>query len=115
MLDPTRIAREMQVVTSDGEFLGTVGDVDADGITIKRLGGAGSHERIPLDWIGTADQQVVLNRSGAEAMAGWRSAQFAPAETKKDTAPSPAAPTRPNWLIWIAVAVVILLLLMLLL
>lgn len=74
----------MQVLTSDGEFLGTVEDVVPDGFMIRRSGGDNPIVPVPEPWIADIDERVHLNRTGAEASAGWQAMQF-----KKGDKPAP--------------------------
>jgi hypothetical protein len=120
-MDHSRIAPGMQVLTSDGEYIGNVGDPGDDGFTLRRLTGSeDGHEKVPTLWVHRVDEHVHLNRTGAEAIAGWKSLKFT---TSSGAAPahaaggdrSPAAPG-PNskWLLWAVLAVVAILVLMML-
>ncbi len=77
MPERTDIASGMQVLTADGELLGTVREPSSGGFLLNRLGpGRDGEETIPELWVERVDQHVHLNRTGAEAVAGWKSLQF---------------------------------------
>jgi hypothetical protein len=101
----------MQVLTSDGEVLGTVERASTDGFLLRRMTGQDS-EKIPELWIHRVDDHVHLNRTGAEALAGWKSLQFQTSAGEKPGAPveetSAARGGNRSWLLWIALALVIL-------
>jgi len=112
MAERSMIAPGMQVVTSDGELLGTVGDRRDDGFLLRRMSGGGE-ERIPDMWIHDVDTQVRLNRTGAEALAGWKSMQFQTSSGTRPGAPDEekrkeAAGSR-SWIVWLVIAAVLLL------
>lgn len=118
-MEQSRVAPGMQVLTSDGEYIGNVDNLSQDGFSLRRLTGS-EHERVPTLWVHRVDEHVHLNRTGAEAVAGWKSLKFT---TSPDTAPThsstgdkSAATSGSNtkWLIWIALAVVAILILMML-
>ncbi|RJF85861.1 DUF2171 domain-containing protein [Sphingomonas cavernae] len=70
-------ARGMQVLTADGELIGTVENGSPEGLVIKRLGSAeGELQTIPHDWVDSVDRQVRLNRTGGEAAAGLKAKAF---------------------------------------
>lgn len=71
-----RSTQGMQVLTSDGEFLGTVEDVNSNGFMIRRSGSDSPAVPVPEPWIADIDERVHLNRTGAEANAGWQAMQF---------------------------------------
>lgn len=101
-----KAARGMQVLTSDGEFLGTVDKAAPDGLIITRTGaGAGSHAAIPDLWIAEIDDHVRLNRTGGEAAAGWKAMQF---QANRDPGPEKEnAPAHNRTWIWLAVLILI--------
>lgn len=110
-----KAARGMQVLTSDGEFLGTVDKTAPDGLIITRTGsGAGSHAAIPELWIAEVDDFVRLNRTGGEAAAGWKAMQFqvnrSPSEPEHGKTPA----QNRNWM-WLVLLVLIALAIILLL
>jgi hypothetical protein len=108
------IARGMQVLTSDGEVLGTVDRPSTEGFMLRRMGSADREETIPEMWVHRVDDNVHLNRTGAEALAGWKSLQF-----KTSSGERPGAihdvhdEDRRNggmgWLLWLAIAAVAIL------
>lgn len=110
-------AQGKQVLTSDGEFLGTIEDVATDGFVIRRPGGDSPTAPLPELWIADIDDRVHLNRTGAEAAAGWQAMQF-----KKSDKPMPETgrekPQRTNsvtWLIFLALVAIMLLIILALL
>lgn len=100
-------ARGMQVITSDGELIGTVADARPDGLTVVRLGAAeGEQQTVPGGWIEKIDRQVHLNRSGAEAVAGWRASTFTQdRHAHKDTPAQPGMASRWIWLLLVLLVV----------
>ena len=109
------IPRGMQVLTSDGEVLGTVDRPSGQGFMLRRMGSNDREETIPEMWIHRVDEHVHLNRTGAEAIAGWKSLQFetssgerpgAIEETDKETSTTTGG---NNWLLWLAIAAVAIL------
>jgi hypothetical protein len=115
-MEQSKVSPGMQVLTSDGEYIGNVGSHREDGFTLRRLTGAeGEQEQVPTLWIHKVDQHVHLNRTGAEAIAGWKSLSF---KTSSGSAPIglTSAEKRPSanaanvkWLLWIGLAVVAIL------
>ena len=110
-------AQGMQVLTSDGEFLGTIEDDAPDGFILRTSGGNGNMVTLPELWIADIDDRVHLNRTGAEAAAGWQAMQF-----RKSDKPSPETgrdrPQRTSpaaWLIFLALLGVVLLVILALL
>lgn len=111
MVEHSRMAPGMQVLTSDGEYIGNVDNPGEEGFMLRRLTGSDA-ERVPALWVHRVDQHVHLNRTGAEAIAGWKSLKFT---TSSGTAPahgddaskSPAAASGFNmkWLLWALLAV----------
>jgi hypothetical protein len=120
-MENSRIAPGMQVLTSDGEYIGNVDNPSDDGFTLRRLTGSdGEHERVPSLWVHRVDEHIHLNRTGAEAIAGWKSLKF---QTSSGTAPAQAATAEKRsgtggfdlkWILWAALAVVVILVLMML-
>lgn len=109
-----KATRGMQVLTSDGEFLGTVDKAAPDGLIITPTGnGAETAAVIPDPWIADVGDHVHLNRTGGEVAAGWKAMQFQvnrpPPQPERDKVPT----RNRNWiwlvLILVALAVVILL------
>lgn len=114
MLEP-RIARNMQVFTADGEYIGLVRDTGSVDFELERGGsGEAGLERIPAEWVDRVDQHVHLNRTGAEAVAGWKSARFVAPDSSAAAAPPATQAARPNWIVWAIVAVALVLLLVVL-
>ena len=108
MADRKAIAPGMEVLTADGELLGTVADETREGFMLRRMGGRDKEETIPDMWVARVDDHVHLNRTGAEAIAGWKSLQFTTSSGER-----PAAPVRDDrrertgasWLLWALLAV----------
>ena len=120
-MEHSRIAPGMQVLTSDGEYIGNVDHPREDGFTLRRLTGSdGEHERVPSLWVHRVDEQVHLNRTGAEAIAGWKSLKFTPSSGTAPAHPTTAekhpvaGDSNMKWLLWVVLAVVAILLLMML-
>ena len=107
-------ARGMQVLTSDGELLGTVDRPSDQGFMLRRISASDREETIPEMWVHRVDEHVHLNRTGAEAVAGWKSLQF---ETSSGDRPGAIADrdadrksgTGAGWLLWLAIAAVAIL------
>jgi hypothetical protein len=108
------IARGMQVLTSDGEVLGTVDRPSNEGFMLRRMGSQDREETIPDMWIHRIDDHVHLNRTGAEALAGWKSLQFqtssgertgAVAEDRREEQRSGGM----GWILWLAIAAIAIL------
>jgi hypothetical protein len=114
MPERTAISKGMQVVTADGELLGTVDGESKGGFMLKRMGPTADRDEttIPDMWIARVDDHVHLNRTGAEAIAGWKSLKFktssgdrpgVPEAMRHDT--EAARPANP-WLLWLVLALV---------
>jgi hypothetical protein len=114
MAENRGIAQGMQVLTSDGELLGTVDAPASDGFMLRRMGPSNpTQEAIPDMWILRVDEQVHLNRTGAEALAGWKSRSFETSSGERPGAPDDARVEKEgrrssSWLIWVLVALVAL-------
>ena len=109
MAERPTISHGMQVLTSDGEMLGTVEERREDGFMLRRM--SGGEERIPDMWIHQVGSQVLLNRTGAEAQAGWKSMQFETSTGNRPGAPSEErepAGKQQSWIMWLAIAVALL-------
>ena len=120
-MEHSRIGTGMQVLTSDGEYIGNVENPGDDGFTLRRLtGGDGEHERVPTLWVHRVDEHVHLNRTGAEAIAGWKSLKFttssgtAPAQTTSGDKSVASGGFNAKWLLWVLLAVVAIVILMML-
>lgn len=100
-----KAAQGMQVLTSDGEFLGTVDKTAPDGLVITRAGpGAGTPVTIPEPWIASIEDHVRLNRTGGEAAAGWKAMQFQINSRPAGTASGEEMRRNSNW-IWLALLI----------
>ena len=118
-MEHREIARGMQVLTSDGELLGTVDRPSNEGFMLRRMGSGDREETIPEMWVHRVDDHVHLNRTGAETVAGWKSLQF---QTSSGEHPGAVGETREEersgggmgWLLWLAIAAVALLALLVL-
>jgi hypothetical protein len=118
MVERSRIMPGMQVLTSDGEFIGTVDNPGEEDFGLRRLTGSDT-ERVPSLWVHRVDEHVHLNRTGAEAMAGFKSLKFT---TSSGTAPAHAADGKATaaagmnmkWILWAVLAVIAILVLMML-
>jgi len=108
------VSKGMQVVTADGELLGTVDGESRGGFMLKRLGGRtdGSETTIPELWIDRVDDHVHLNRTGAEAVAGWKSLKFQTSSGDRPGVPDAmreeraAARSGISPLIWLVIALI---------
>jgi len=103
----------MQVVTADGELLGTIDGESQGGFMLKRLATtADGGDTIPDLWIDRVDDHVHLNRTGAEAVAGWKSLRFKTSSGERPGVPeamrADRAAERPGspWLLWLVLALV---------
>lgn len=73
LVDTTQIKEHLPVVCSEGEQFATVDHLDK-GYTIKLTkDDQGQHHWIPTSWITRVDQQVHVDRPGAQAMREWSS------------------------------------------
>lgn len=71
-VDTSRIADHMEVKASDGTTIGTVDHLDGDRIKLaKSTSPDGEHHYLPLSWVDHVDTHVHLNKSSADAKAGW--------------------------------------------
>lgn len=110
------IVEQMQVLTADREFFGTVEGFDGDDLRVRLAQAGGGTERIPTSWIDRVDEHVHLNRAGAEIDVGLQTARFRASDAPKEApaaAARPAAPSKSVW-IWLVVAIVLILLLIML-
>ncbi|HET9426873.1 MAG TPA: DUF2171 domain-containing protein [Allosphingosinicella sp.] len=113
-MEHREIARGMQVLTSDGELLGTVDRPSNEGFMLRRMGDGDREETVPDMWVHRVDEHVHLNRTGAETVAGWKSLQF---QTSSGERPGAVGETRPEetsgggmgWLLWVAIAAIAIL------
>ena len=69
-----RIAKDLEVVGSDGGHVGIVDRVDGAMLKLKRLDTAadGQHHLLPMDLVKTVDGKVVLGIAAGEAMRRWQ-------------------------------------------
>jgi hypothetical protein len=101
----------MQVLTSDGEYIGNVDNPGEEGFMLRRLTGSDA-ERVPTLWVHRVDEHVHLNRTGAEAIAGWKSLKFtsssgtAPAHAAGASKSPAASGFNSKWLLWALLALV---------
>jgi hypothetical protein len=101
----------MQVLTSDGEYIGNVDNPGEEGFMLRRLTGSDA-ERVPALWVHRVDEHVHLNRTGAEAIAGWKSLKFtsssgeAPAHAASRSHSPAASGFNMKWLLLALLAVV---------
>lgn len=110
-------AQGKQVLTSDGEFLGTIEDVATDGFIMRRPGSDSPTAPLPELWIADIDERVHLNRTGAEAAAGWQAMQFRKSDkpTPETGREKPHGASSATWLIFLALVAVVLLIILALL
>jgi hypothetical protein len=70
-----KIREHMEVLGSDGGFVGTVDHVEGTEIKLtKGSDPSGQHHLIPLDWIANVDTKVHLSKAARDAKAQWRAA-----------------------------------------
>lgn len=112
MIDSSRIRNGMVVVASDGEAVGAVDGVEGDRLKLTRKDSTDNrHHLIPMAWVASVDERVHLNRTRADAVAGWGTATGA----ATGAATHHVAPAkRTNLLPWILGALALLALLFLL-
>ena len=116
MVSRSDIKPQMQVLTSDRAFLGTVDGVDGDDIRVTMTRAGEGQKTIPLAWVERVDEHVHLNRAGGEIEVGLQAANFG---KDKEPKKAEAAPAERNtggskiW-VWVVIAVVVILLLMML-
>lgn len=107
------LAPGMQVLTSDGELLGTVEEPKSDGFMLRRMsGGDPAREPIPDMWVQRVDESVHLNRTGAEAVSGWKSLKFRTTQGDTPGLPEEERLRRdenagPSWIVWAAIAAIV--------
>ena len=73
MTDLSRIAEHMEVVSSDGEHIGTVDHIDGHRLKLTRTDPAagGVHHFFHVDMIASVDDKVHLTRTGEQARDEW--------------------------------------------
>ena len=76
MMNAMNIREHMDVVGSCGNTLGTVDKVEGDRIKLTKNGpkADGQHHFIPMSWVASADQKVMLNKNCDAAVKEWQSA-----------------------------------------
>ena len=110
-MEHREIAPGMQVLTSDGELLGTVDRPSDQGFMLRRMGAGEREETVPEMWVHRVDEHVHLNRTGAETVAGWKSLQFQTSSGDRPGAVDDTREAKPSrsdtsWLLWVAIAAV---------
>lgn len=74
MLKIGNIKPHMPVVCSEGKQFAEVDHMSADNRTIKLCRDeSGAHHYIPVSWVTQIDDQVHIDRPGAQAMREWSS------------------------------------------
>lgn len=69
------IKEHMDVIGSDGTFVGKVDHVQGSDIKLtKDSDASGKHHFIPLDWVDHVDAHVHLKKAANDAKAQWRAA-----------------------------------------
>jgi hypothetical protein len=69
------IKEHMEVLGSDGAFVGTVDRVQGAEIKLtKGSDASGQHHFIPLDWVSNVDSKIHLSKNGRDAKTQWRAA-----------------------------------------
>ncbi len=71
--DAGTIATGMEVISSDGTHVGTVGHpAGHDGFTLARIGSAtGESQSVPMAWVDHVDGHVHLNRASSDVTSRW--------------------------------------------
>jgi hypothetical protein len=70
-----KIHEHMEVLGSDGGFVGTVDYIQGTEIKLtKGSDKSGQHHLIPLDWVSNVDSKVHLSKAARDAKAQWRAA-----------------------------------------
>jgi len=72
----SRLAKNMEVVGSDGQHVGFIDNVDGTTIKLKRMDPAsgGQHHMLPTDLVKSVDKKVMLSIAAAEAKKRWAAA-----------------------------------------
>lgn len=69
------IKEHMEVLGSDGGFVGTVDHLEGSEIKLtKSSDKSGQHHFIPLDWVSNVDAKVYLSKAVREVKSQWRAA-----------------------------------------
>ena len=77
MFNKTDIKEHMEVLSSDGQHIGTVDYLEGSSdikLTKSDPKSGGQHHLIPLAWVDHVDQHVHLNRSSQDVQMRWRTA-----------------------------------------
>jgi hypothetical protein len=77
MLNTQEIREHMEVVGADGVHVGVVDHLEGQGqikLTRKDPKAQGHHHLIPVGWVDHVDNQVHLNKKGAEVISNWKAA-----------------------------------------
>lgn len=71
-----KLAKDMEVVGSDGQHVGVIDHVDGSTIKLKKNDPAsgGQHHLIPADWVVSVGDRVLLNLTAVDARARWTAA-----------------------------------------
>jgi hypothetical protein len=72
MINTGSIREHMEVVGSDGKYIGKVDHVVGDEIELTRSLGVGSHHAVPLSLVSVVDDKVRLSITEDEAKDRWR-------------------------------------------
>lgn len=69
------IKEHMEVLGSDGAFVGTVDHLQGTEIKLtKGSDKSGQHHFIPLDWVSNVDTKVHLSKAAPDVKTQWRAA-----------------------------------------
>lgn len=69
------IREHMEVLGSDGGFVGTVDRVQGGDIKLTKSSDTGNqHRLIPLDWVNNVDSKVHLSKAARDAKTQWKAA-----------------------------------------
>ncbi len=72
MIDANAIREHMEVVGSDGKYIGKVDHVMGADLQLTRSLGVGSHHLLPLTYVERVDDKVRLSITEDEAKRSWR-------------------------------------------
>jgi hypothetical protein len=73
MIVPTLITENLEVLGSDGVYVGVVDHLESNGeVRLAKDDADGEYHYIPLGWVVHVEMKVHLNQSGAEARARWK-------------------------------------------
>ena len=73
MVNPEDIGEQMEVMSSDGEQIGTVDRVDGDTLKLAKNDpqAGGLHHWVPQSWVESVEDHVMLNKSASEVRSQW--------------------------------------------